>query len=329
MRAAARQSLVPARKRVRVGKLRPLFSGTPWHPAPGSISHDVALLQRKGARACGGRCSHCAEAPQIQAKLGIGEPNYLYEGEADRVADEVMRMSGPSVQRLPLEEEGPHQARRQFSPTVQREDGPEEDNGESLDVGSITAQSNPILQTQLVEEEIEEQEDQTIPFYSSSGQQQVDPEEEEDRVITGSAVEMSMKQMEPGSRLGSTGTDSRPLASRLAEADILAMRGTGEPLPTYARSYFEPRFGHGLGSVRIHRGTRAERAARHVNARAFTTGNDLYFGEGQYQPSSPEGRRPLAHELVHHLQQGGKGQILRRSPACKCSPSGRDPTSGK
>ncbi len=86
--------------------------------------------------------------------------------------------------------------------------------------------------------------------------------------------------------------------------------GAGEPLPGHLRAFFEPRFGHDFSQVRIHTDSRASQAARAVNALAYTVGADVVFGSGQYQPASSEGRRLLAHELTHVVQQGQGGTSI-------------------
>lgn len=97
---------------------------------------------------------------------------------------------------------------------------------------------------------------------------------------------------------------------------IQAMRGGGRPLPPEERAFFEPRFGRDFGKVRIHADASAGRAARAMGARAFTIGSDVAFAAGQYVPGSLNGRRLLAHELTHVLQQGnvssGGAQCVRR-----------------
>jgi hypothetical protein len=92
---------------------------------------------------------------------------------------------------------------------------------------------------------------------------------------------------------------------------IDALRGGGEPLPARARAFFEPRFNYDFGVVRTHAGPGAADAARALNARAFTVGSDIAFASGQYRPDAPEGRRLLAHELAHVVQQGGGTEPLR------------------
>ncbi|MCL4436294.1 MAG: DUF4157 domain-containing protein [Thaumarchaeota archaeon] len=77
----------------------------------------------------------------------------------------------------------------------------------------------------------------------------------------------------------------------------------GQPLPESELSFFEPRFGHDFSRVNIHTGAKATEVARAMNARAFTVGRNIVFGEGQYNPRSSEGQLLLAHELTHFVQQ--------------------------
>jgi pyrrolidone-carboxylate peptidase len=84
-----------------------------------------------------------------------------------------------------------------------------------------------------------------------------------------------------------------------------AVEQAGRPLSPSLRSYFEPRLGGDLGHVRVHTGTKADSAARAVNARALTYGRDVVFRAGEFRPESRGGRRLLAHELTHVLQQAG------------------------
>jgi len=93
---------------------------------------------------------------------------------------------------------------------------------------------------------------------------------------------------------------------------LAGLRGSGAPLSSAQRSFFEPRFGHDFGAVRLHTGALAERSAEAVRARAFTLGNDVVFGRGEYAPDSPAGRHLLAHELTHVVQQ--TPTVVRRQP---------------
>lgn len=87
----------------------------------------------------------------------------------------------------------------------------------------------------------------------------------------------------------------------------------GSLLPAAARNFLEPRFGRDLGHVRVHDGAGAAALATRINARAFTHGGHVYFGAGQYDPASTEGRRLLAHELAHTFQQGAGGPLRRKA----------------
>ncbi len=92
-----------------------------------------------------------------------------------------------------------------------------------------------------------------------------------------------------------------PLSSALALGTRREPAGT--PLDPATRRTMESRFGHDFGDVRVHDGATADRAARAADARAFTLGQSIYFAAGQYAPDAIAGRRLLAHELVHTVQQ--------------------------
>jgi hypothetical protein len=94
-------------------------------------------------------------------------------------------------------------------------------------------------------------------------------------------------------------------------AQLAGLRGAGTPLSPAQRSFFEPRFSHDFSAVRLHTGALAESSAEAVRARAFTLGNDVVFGRGEYAPDSPSGRHLLAHELTHVVQQT---PMVRRQP---------------
>ena len=83
-----------------------------------------------------------------------------------------------------------------------------------------------------------------------------------------------------------------------------ALASPGRPLEPALRQDMEQRFGHDFGAVRVHADARAAELARAVNALAYTAGSDIVFDTGQYAPSTTEGRRLLAHELAHTIQQG-------------------------
>lgn len=99
-------------------------------------------------------------------------------------------------------------------------------------------------------------------------------------------------------------TGPRPIVSPSIAGRIAALRSGGQPLPNSVRDFMEPRFGHDFGRVRVHTGSMASATANSLRARAFTIGRDVVFGHGQFSPGSAEGRRLIAHELTHVVQQG-------------------------
>jgi hypothetical protein len=88
------------------------------------------------------------------------------------------------------------------------------------------------------------------------------------------------------------------------------LRSPGQPLDAATRAHMEPRFGCDFSRVRVHTDARAAESARAVHALAYTVGRDVVFGPGQYAPGTQVGRRLLAHELAHTVQQRGAAQHL-------------------
>jgi len=88
------------------------------------------------------------------------------------------------------------------------------------------------------------------------------------------------------------------------------LRSSGQPLDAETRAFMEPRFGHDFGPVRVHTDVRAAESARMMNALAYTVGGSIVFGAGQYAPRTVAGRRLLAHELTHVVQQS---QVMKPS----------------
>jgi hypothetical protein len=78
---------------------------------------------------------------------------------------------------------------------------------------------------------------------------------------------------------------------------------TGSPLPEHTRREMETAFGSSFSNVRIHTDERAAKLSRSLGALAFTYGNDIFFDDGQFTPETSSGRRLLAHELTHTIQQ--------------------------
>jgi len=96
------------------------------------------------------------------------------------------------------------------------------------------------------------------------------------------------------------------------------LRSSGRPLDGAVRVFMESRFNHDFSRVRVHADAQAARSAQALGARAYTVGQNIAFGEGQYAPETTAGRQLLAHELTHVVQQGG----VSATPAQRGGPAG-------
>ena len=96
-------------------------------------------------------------------------------------------------------------------------------------------------------------------------------------------------------------------------ADVLASEA-GRPLDGVLRAQMEMHLGGGLEVVRVHTGAGAAASARELGARAYTVGTHVVFGPGRFAPETTAGRRLLAHELAHVVQQGGRPRALQMAP---------------
>lgn len=106
------------------------------------------------------------------------------------------------------------------------------------------------------------------------------------------------------SRIQSAGQQTGQMDSIPASVDHV-LTGSGRPLDLALRQDMEQRFGHDFSKVRVHTGDTAAQSAREVSAHAYTVGHDIVFGTGRFVPGTFDGRRLIAHELTHVLQQSG------------------------
>jgi len=103
-----------------------------------------------------------------------------------------------------------------------------------------------------------------------------------------------------------TGT---PMATPDIMASLQSGPSGGAPLPRDMRSFMEPRFGAEFSAVRVHADEQAAALCGQLNARAFTIGNHIYFGKGQFRTDTADGWELIAHELTHTIQQGSVAQL--------------------
>jgi hypothetical protein len=266
----------------------------------------------------------------IQTKLKLGPAGDQYEQEADRVASQVVRqMDGPhSVQRQGLEEEELQmkplaatvtsvQRKTLQKPTVQRENLEEEELQMKPRAGTVnTLQRKDESRPKTVFTKPGE-ETSRLPkppaATISRVQRMADPQFTKSFFIQrqGEEEELQMKPMH-GPEGGAV--------EQSVEKQIQTARGGGKPLDDNVRGSMEKGFGADFSGVRVHMGGQADALNRLLNAKAFTVGNDVFFGQGQYNPGSSGGQELLAHELAHTVQQGAVG-IQRYSRIVSVTPA--------
>lgn len=120
-----------------------------------------------------------------------------------------------------------------------------------------------------------------------------DPLEQEADRVAESVSQTALAHPREEDEVQTTGPQGEPLPS-----------SDGNPLPVTTRAFMESRLGADLSRVRLHVGSEAAQLNRAVRARAFTHGRDIFLGEGSDNLESSAGRRLLAHELTHTIQQG-------------------------
>lgn len=205
----------------------------------------------------------------VQTKLMVGPAGDSYEQEADRVAGQVMSMTTmpANPKRVQMQEDE-----------------------ELVQTKPLAASITPIVQMQ---EDDDEELVATEPL-SECVQRYEDEEILQTKPLAPSITPVVQPQAEGSFEVGSE-----------LESRLVANNGGGSPLPEDVRTYMEPRFGADFSGVRVHTDGEATQMNRELNAQAFTHDRDIYMGEGKYDPSSHAGKRLLAHELTHVVQQGG------------------------
>jgi hypothetical protein len=224
----------------------------------------------------------------VQTKLQVGPAGDAYEQEADAVAKQVMSVTTSqdeqSTRRQVDEEE------LQMNPLVQRQ------------VDEDELQMKPIAQRQVDEDEL-----QMKPI----AQRQVDEDELQMKPIAQRQVDEEELQMKPIARQISE--EGGEVDSGI-EGTINSAKGSGQSLPDNVRRSMEGAFGADFSGVKIHTGDQSNALNESISARAFTTGQDIFFNKGEYNPGSSSGKEVLAHELTHVVQQNGSAVQLDEQP---------------
>jgi len=235
----------------------------------------------------------------------------------------------PLIQRQTYEEKEPLQEKffSPFGPQIQRQ-AEEDEMAQSKSLiqrqaeEDEMAQTKPLIQRQAEEDEIaqtksliqRQEEEDEVAQSKPLTQRQAEEEEmasskpliqrqmEEDEIAQ--TKPLTQQEAEEEVQTKNTGVTASDVSPDVA-AKINSMQGGGKPLPPRTRRFFESRFDSDFSSVRIHSDSRATETSKSINAKAFTVGNNIAFGAGQYSPDTQSGKSLLAHELTHVLQQGG------------------------
>ncbi|WP_414551377.1 eCIS core domain-containing protein [Anabaena sp. CCY 0017] len=221
------------------------------------------------------------EETTLQTKLTIGAPGDKYEQEADSMAEQVMSMDAPTATN---------------SPTIQSDS---EAPFDSIQQQPLVQSIHPLIQRQ-VELNVSRQ---PIMSISPLIQRQIESNRNSTQtrpiIYTNPFIQRFIHRA--GGNIPSQENPS--LESRLA-----SQKGSGSPLDEQTRSFMEPRFGNDFSSVRVHTDSSSVQMNQELGAQAFTHGSDVYFGAGKYNPGVDDGKRLLAHELTHVVQQTGAVQ---------------------
>lgn len=218
----------------------------------------------------------------IQAKLSIGQANDKYEQEADRVAEQVMSMPEPKTQRQEVSRNNVSKERTGLQRSIV-----------TVDIQRMCPECEEELQREPMEEEEALQTKSLADQITPLVQRQQEPQQEEELLQNKSEL------------------NATPEVSPEIESAIQLLPNGGQPMPKTLRSFMEPHFGADFSGVHLHTDAHAHKLARATKAQAFTVGSNIVFGTGHYAPGTERGRRLLAHELTHVVQQGAQ----RSSPA--------------
>jgi hypothetical protein len=239
----------------------------------------------------------------IQAKLSIGEPNDKYEQEADATASKVVQqINSPTQDKSVQKQESMEEDELQMKPisSIQREEMEEMEEEDELQMKPISS-----IQREEMEEMEEEDELQMKPI-SSIQREEMEEMEEED--------ELQMKPISSIQREEEDELQMKPLVQRREnlgaeeaptdlESSIQSARGSGQPLDPSLQSKMGQAMGADFSRVKVHIDSQSNQLNKSIQAKAFTTGQDVFFRQGAYAPSSRSGQELIAHELTHVIQQ--------------------------
>ena len=273
--------------------------------SPDSHVDQILFLQRTiGNQAV----QRLIKSRNLQGKLRVGQLGDRYEQEAERMADTVMNK--PEPQNL-KNEGGPVQTRQVYSTSeeeIHRQSEEQEEEEEEPVQLIHQTDAEQYIQRQEQEEE-EEEEPLQLSQEIDTGQylQKQEEEEEEEPLQLSQEIDTGQylqKQEEEEEELVQTkAPDTSPDTGPDLQNQLAQSRGSGSSLSEHTSAFMESRFGTDFSDVKVHHDNQASEMSKALNAQAFTSGKDIYFGAGRYNPGTTSGDKLLAHELTHVVQQ--------------------------
>lgn len=278
-----------------------------------SGNNNNAALLRKASCACGGGCSACQAK---SSNLKVSQPNDAAEIEADQIADQVMRkLAHPVSQPLDQNIGGVHEIQRKASgitPPAGERNSESKENEIAVGENQIKSFANGAGDGSKVSDVIQRMADpeedaadaaadaaMAEPELEGGDEDEDDDSEGESEEDSGESDEIVQTKRSSGGASAAVSDSNGQLFRGISES-----RSSGAPMAQPVRDRMESAFDADFSSVRVHTGGRAAELAGSVQALAFTTGSDIFFAEGQYDPHAAHGQHLLAHELAHVLQQG-------------------------
>jgi hypothetical protein len=267
-------------------------------------------------------------APAIQAKLKVGEPDDEFEPEADRVAELTENGNGSILASVVAQSRSPVGSLRRLygnQPVLQMRHG---SGGPPAPAVPLRLGQSGMLQRKCacggaagMSGECEEC-SKKKRFSLQTKLKVNEPgdiyEQEADRVadqVTATSAHHAVSGA-PAHIQRFSGQSNGPHAVPASVDQALA--SPGRPLEPALQQDMEQRFHYDFSQVRVHAGKAAEQSAREVNASAYTVGHAIVFGEGRFAPGTHQGRRLIAHELTHVVQQSGADGIRVGQSNKKC-----------
>ncbi|GGA83762.1 hypothetical protein GCM10011369_27220 [Neiella marina] len=159
------------------------------------------------------------------------------------------------------------------------------------------------------EQEADQTADKVMRMAQSSQQVPARPATIDSSPARGTISQSSLLQRQASPLNGQSSNSLAPEQQQHISAELASANHGGQPLPNKVRQFMEPRFGVDFSAIRIHTDGAANRLNKQLSARAFAWRNHVFFAENQFQPESEQGKRLIAHELTHSIQQGATSKL--------------------